>query len=52
MPKGSPPGTSRGRLIIWIIAGTLLALWAYSYWGMGPAGGERISYSEFRAQLQ
>jgi cell division protease FtsH len=52
LPKGSPPGAGRGRLIIWIIAGTLLALWAYSYWGMGPAGGERISYSEFRTQLK
>ncbi|PSQ80171.1 MAG: cell division protein FtsH, partial [Bacteroidetes bacterium QS_1_65_9] len=52
LPKGSTPGGGRGRLIIWIIAGTLLALWAYSYWGMGPAGGERISYSEFRTQLQ
>ncbi|MFB6098663.1 MAG: ATP-dependent zinc metalloprotease FtsH [Salinibacter sp.] len=52
LPKGSPPGAGRGRLIIWIIAGTLLALWAYSYWGMGPAGGERISYSEFRSQLK
>jgi cell division protease FtsH len=35
-----------------VIAGTLLALWAYSYWGTGPSGGERISYSEFRTQLQ
>ncbi|MFB6273833.1 MAG: ATP-dependent zinc metalloprotease FtsH [Salinibacter sp.] len=53
LPNGSPSsGTGRGRLIIWIIAGTLLALWAYSYWGMGPAGGDRISYSEFRSQLQ
>ncbi len=52
MSEGTPPGAGRGRLIIWIIAGTLLALWAYSYWGMGPAGGERISYSEFRTQLQ
>ncbi|PSQ73195.1 MAG: cell division protein FtsH, partial [Bacteroidetes bacterium QH_9_64_21] len=52
LPEGSTPGGGRGRLIIWIIAGTLLALWAYSYWGMGPAGGERISYSEFRTQLQ
>jgi len=52
LPKGGPSGTGRGRLIIWVIAGTLLALWAYSYWGMGPAGGERISYSEFRTQLK
>ncbi len=52
LPKGGPPGAGRGRLIIWVIAGTLLALWAYSYWGMGPAGGERISYSEFRTQLK
>jgi cell division protease FtsH len=35
-----------------VIFGTLLALWAYSYWGMGPSGGERIPYSEFRIQLQ
>lgn len=52
LPDGPAPGAGRGRLIIWVIAGTLLALWAYSYWGMGPAGGERISYSEFRTQLQ
>lgn len=52
LPEGPNTGASRGRLIIWVIAGTLLALWAYSYWGMGPAGGERISYSEFRSQLQ
>ncbi len=52
LPDGPNTGASRGRLIIWVIAGTLLALWAYSYWGMGPAGGERISYSEFRSQLQ
>jgi len=52
LPKGGPSGTGRGRLIIWVIAGTLLALWAYSYWGMGPTGGERISYSEFRTQLK
>nr|WP_272507126.1 ATP-dependent zinc metalloprotease FtsH [Salinibacter ruber] len=52
MPGGGPSGTGRGRLIIWVIAGTLLALWAYSYWGMGASGGERISYSEFRTQLQ
>jgi len=52
MTGGSPPGAGRGRLIIWVIAGTLLALWAYSYWGMGPSGGERISYSEFRTQLE
>ncbi|MCS3664054.1 cell division protease FtsH [Salinibacter ruber] len=52
LPGGGPSGTGRGRLIIWVIAGTLLALWAYSYWGMGASGGERISYSEFRTQLQ
>ena len=52
MTGGSPSGAGRGRLIIWVIFGTLLALWAYSYWGMGPSGGERIPYSEFRIQLQ
>ncbi|WP_263841323.1 ATP-dependent zinc metalloprotease FtsH [Salinibacter sp.] len=52
LPGGGSSGTGRGRLIIWVIAGTLLALWAYSYWGMGASGGERISYSEFRTQLQ
>jgi cell division protease FtsH len=39
-------------MVIWIIATTLLALWAYSYWGMGVTGGDRISYSEFRSQLR
>jgi len=52
LPSGPSAGGGRGRLIIWVVAGTLLALWAYSYWGMGPGGGERISYSEFRSQLQ
>ena len=51
-PNGPNAGTNRGRLIIWVIAATLLALWAYSYWGMGPSSGERIPYSEFRSQLQ
>jgi cell division protease FtsH len=31
---------------------TLFAVWVWSYWGEGAAGGERISYSEFRKQLQ
>jgi len=52
LPGGSGAGGSRGRLIIWVVLGTLLALWAYSYWGMGPTSGQRISYSEFRTQLQ
>jgi cell division protease FtsH len=52
LPAGPSAGGGRGRLIIWVIAGTLLALWAYSYWGMGPTGGEQISYSEFRSQVQ
>ncbi|MFO8100343.1 MAG: ATP-dependent zinc metalloprotease FtsH [Salinibacter sp.] len=52
LPSGPAAGGGRGRLIIWVIAGTLLALWAYSYWGMGPAGGDQISYSEFRSQVQ
>jgi len=51
-PNGPNAGTNRGRLIIWVIAATLLALWAYSYWGMGPSSGEQIPYSEFRSQLQ
>jgi cell division protease FtsH len=46
------PGGGRWRLIIWVVLATLVALWAYGYWGEGATGGERISYSEFRKQLQ
>jgi cell division protease FtsH len=46
------PGRSRWSLILWVVIATLFALWAYGYWGQGAAGGERISYSEFRKQLQ
>ena len=46
------PGRSRWSLILWVVVATLFALWAYGYWGQGAAGGERISYSEFRTQLQ
>jgi len=49
---GQAPGSGRWRLIIWVVLATLIALWAYGYWGEGAAGGERISYSEFRNQLQ
>jgi cell division protease FtsH len=49
---GQTPGGSRWRLIVWVVAATLFALWAYTYWGGGAAGGERISYSQFRQQLQ
>ena len=53
MPTGSDSGGGgRGRMIIWIIAATLLALWAYTYFGMGPTGAQRISYTEFRTQVQ
>ena len=38
-------------MLIWIVAVTLLALWAWSYL-YTPAGGPQISYSEFRQQLQ
>jgi cell division protease FtsH len=50
--SGQTPGSGRWRLIIWVVLATLIALWAYGYWGEGAAGGERISYSEFRKQLQ
>ena len=50
--SGQSPGGGRWRLIIWVVLATLIALWAYGYWGEGAAGGERISYSEFRKQLQ
>jgi cell division protease FtsH len=46
------PGGGRWRLIIWVVLATLVALWAYGYWGEGATGGERISYSEFRKQLK
>jgi cell division protease FtsH len=49
---GQTPGGGRWRLIVWVVIATLFALWAYGYWGQGAAGGERISYSEFRKQLQ
>ncbi len=48
----SPDGSSsRGNLLIWIIAGTLAALWAWSLI-YGPQEGPEISYSTFRNQLQ
>ena len=50
MPQDNGGGS--GRLIIWIIATTLLALWVYSYWGMSAASGDRIAYSEFRSHLR
>jgi cell division protease FtsH len=37
---------------VWVVFATLFALWAWEYWGGGAAGGERISYSEFRKQLR
>ncbi len=46
------PGGGRWRLIIYVVFATLFALWAWEYWGGGAAGGERISYSEFRSQLR
>jgi len=49
---GQSPGRSRWSLILWVVVATLFALWAYGFWGQGAAGGERISYSEFRKQLQ
>jgi len=49
---GQAPGGGRWRLIIYVVLATLFAMWAYSYWGEGAAGGERISYSELRKQLQ
>ncbi len=49
---GQSPSGGRWRLIIWVVLATLFALWAYGYWGQGASGGERISYSEFRKQLQ
>jgi len=52
LPGGTSAGGGRGRLIVWVVLGTLLALWAYTYWGTGPSSGTRISYSEFRSQLQ
>jgi cell division protease FtsH len=49
---GQSPGGGRWRLIVWVVMATLFAVWVWSYWGEGAAGGERISYSEFRKQLQ
>ena len=43
-------GSSRSSILIWVIAGTLAALWAWS-WLYGPGSGSEISYSAFRQQL-
>ena len=51
-PEGQTPSGSRWRLIVWIVAGTVLAILAYDYFSVGTVGGERISYSEFRQQLK
>ena len=50
--ESQTPGGGRWRLIVWVVFATLFALWAWEYWGGGAAGGERISYSEFRKQLR
>ncbi len=51
LPSGQDSGANRGRLLIWIVAGTLAALWAWSSI-YGPQSGSQISYSDFRTQLQ
>ena len=48
-------GIRNKRLTIWIVAGVLLALWAYSYWGMGPVQSDvqvqkRLPSEETRIQ--
>ena len=53
-PRGSSgqnASGNRGRFLIWIVAGTLAALWAWTSI-YGPQGGSEISYSAFRQQLQ
>ncbi|PSQ78260.1 MAG: cell division protein FtsH [Bacteroidetes bacterium QH_7_62_13] len=50
--NGQTPGGSRWRLVVYVVFATLFALWAWEYWGGGASGGQRISYSEFRSQLQ
>ncbi|WP_022835089.1 ATP-dependent zinc metalloprotease FtsH [Salisaeta longa] len=50
--KQSSGGPSRGHLIVWVIAVSLLVLWAWGYFGVGAAGGPDIPYSKFRQQVQ
>jgi cell division protease FtsH len=54
MPPGANAdgGGGHGKMILTVIAVTLALLWAYSYWGAGPTGAQRISYTEFRQQVQ
>ncbi len=52
VPEGQSPSGNRWRLIVWIVAGTVLAILAWDYFSVGTVGGERISYSQFRKQLQ
>ncbi len=49
--SGQNASGNRGRFLIWIVAGTLAALWAWTSI-YGPQGGSEISYSAFRQQLQ
>ena len=39
-------------MIVLIVAGTLLAIFAYSTFNSGLTGSERVSYSEFRQQVR
>jgi cell division protease FtsH len=46
-----PSSGGRGRYLLWIIFGTLAALWAWSFY-FAPGGGERISYTMFNEQIE
>jgi cell division protease FtsH len=52
LPDAKNTGGGRGNLIIFLVAGILLALFAYQQFASPMAGAQRISYSEFRAEVR
>jgi len=52
MPGPRNSGGGRGNMIIFIVAGILLALFAYQQFTGPTVGAERVSYSEFRQEVQ
>ena len=45
-------GGGRGNMIIFLVAGVLLALFAYQQFMGSAAGSETVSYSEFRSEVR
>ena len=53
LPQGQRGGRGNwGRTVVWVIASLLLALWVWNFLGGAQGDQARISYSDFRRQLQ